>query len=93
MVERWESLYRNTLGEMPKMTKEELGKVVLPICNLCCGTPRETRLVFNPASNSQKKVILYDILKLPKKMKRNTKGKSVVSVDEKAIRSLLGGLG
>lgn len=85
-----------------KMLVEKYGKVLtegknkaeceelLPICHVCEGAPRETRLVFNPNSNTQAQVILYDILRLPKRFKRNAKGKSVLTTDEEALKSILG---
>jgi len=73
--------------EEKKMSKIMLEKLLLPICHVCCGLPRETRLRYNPNSGDQNKVVLYDVLKLPKKLKD---GK--LTTDEKAIRGILGGI-
>jgi len=70
----------------PKLTKAVL-ESFLPICHKCCGEPRETRLRWNPNSGDQNKVVLYDVLGLPKKTKD---GK--LTTDEKAIRGILGSI-
>ncbi len=72
------------------MSKAEMEEKLLPICHVCAGAPRETRTVFNPNSSDQSKVVLYEVLRLPKRFKRNTKGESVLTTDEKALKSLAG---
>ena len=72
-----------------KKTKKEL-EAMLPVCHVCCGHERETRLVFNPNSDTQVKVLMYEVLRLPKRTKRNSKGVSVVTTDAKALKSLAG---
>ena len=76
----------------PKAKKEELAEQWLGPCRVCGGAPRETRWTVNVNSNTQMCVLLYDVLKLPKKFKRNTKGASTVTADEQAMKTLLGGL-
>lgn len=75
-----------------KKTKEELETLALTTCEVCEGRPRETRLVANLNSDTQLQVLLYDILGAPKRFKRNTKGESVLTTDESALRSILGAL-
>ncbi len=86
-----EMLKRFRLPPDLKVSKKSLEKN-LPICHVCGGAPRETRWSFNANSDTQMKILLYDVLKLPKRLKRNNKGKSVLTVDEKALKGLLGGL-
>lgn len=75
-----------------KISKPELEERFLPVCHVCGGAPRETRWSVNPNSETQMKVILYELLRLPKKFKRNAKGESVLTVDEASLKSLLGGI-
>lgn len=75
-----------------KMTKAEAEERYLPVCHVCCGAPRETRLRVNYNSGDQMKALVYDVLGMPKKTKRNTKGESVLTVDEAALKNLLGGI-
>jgi len=70
------------------MKKDELEDLFLGVCKVCSGLPRETRLIYNPRSGSQNRVLLYDILKLPKKTKDGGK----LTTDEKALRKILGGI-
>ena len=56
-------------------------------CRRCKGRGERTRVRYNPASEKQNKVVLYDVLKLPP---RYEKGKLTTS--ESALRSLLGSL-
>jgi DNA polymerase I-like protein with 3'-5' exonuclease and polymerase domains len=53
-------------------------------CLQCSGAGAFTRAVFNPASTQQVAVVLYDVLRLPK---RTSGGK--VTTDEEALKSLL----
>jgi len=79
-----EKIPGNTVG----YTKTVLEAVLLSTCRVCEGKPRETRLRYNPNSGAQNKVVLYDVLKLPKKTKDGGK----LTTDEQAIRSILGGI-
>jgi len=85
LEEMHKDLFEPMSGPLEKTTKEKLEKLLLPICHVCCGDPRETRLRWNPNSGDQNKVVLYDVLKLPKKLKD---GK--LTTDEQAIRGILG---
>jgi len=69
-------------------TKADLEKALLPVCIECSGLPRETHLRYNPNSGDQNKVVLYDVLRLPKKTKDGGK----LTTDEQAIRGILGGI-
>lgn len=69
------------------MSKKDLETYGLHTCKVCKGLPRETRLRWNPNSGSQNKVILYDVLRLPKRLKQ---GK--LTSDEEALRGILGGI-
>ena len=51
----------------------------LPPCGVCGGEGQRTAWVFNLASNEQKAVVLFHLLKLPKR----------IQVDENALKSLL----
>ena len=73
---------------MKKWSKKNLEDTMLSVCRVCSGLLRETRLRYNPNSGDQNKVVLYDVLKLPKK----TKGGGKLTTDEKAIRGILGGI-
>jgi DNA polymerase I-like protein with 3'-5' exonuclease and polymerase domains len=53
-------------------------------CNVCGGAGESFRTEFNPASPEQVKIVLYDLLKLPKRTKD---GK--LTTDEEALKSLL----
>ena len=75
-----------------KIPKENLELIILGVCRVCGGAPRETRRVVSLNSNAQAKIILYDLLKVPKRFKRNTKGESVLTTDEEALRGLMGSL-
>ena len=57
---------------------------VLPVCTKCNGAGAFERLVFNPASPEQVKIVLYDLLRLPARTKD---GK--LTTDAKALKSLL----
>ncbi len=82
-------MYRSVYDKAPEKTaKAALEDAILPICHVCCGLPRETTLRYNPNSGSQNKVVLYDVLKLPKKTKDGGK----LTTDEQALRSILGGI-
>jgi hypothetical protein len=75
-----------------KMSKAELETWVLSVCRVCAGAPRETRWTVNANSPDQMKILLYEILKLPKRFSRNGKGVSTLTVDEQALKGLLGGI-
>jgi uracil-DNA glycosylase family 4 len=74
--------------EPQKALKEDLEGHLLGVCKVCNGEPRREWIEFNPNSHAQSKVLLYDILRLPKKMKD---GK--LTTDENALKALAGGLG
>lgn len=83
-------------GGDPSATKEELEAALLPVCRVCGGAPRREWLEYNPGSPEQSKVVLYDLLKLPKKWKtveRKGKKEQVLTCDEEAVKSLLAGVG
>jgi DNA polymerase I-like protein with 3'-5' exonuclease and polymerase domains len=73
-------------------TKADYESYVLDVCKVCGGAPRETRWAFNANSPDQMKILLYDILKLPKRFSRNGKGQSTLTVDEQALKGLLAGI-
>ena len=75
------------------MTKEELEHEWLFTCVVCGGKPRETRKVVNLRSGEQAKTIVYELLKMPKRFARNSKGESALVLDEEAVKSLLGVIG
>lgn len=56
-------------------------------CKLCDGAGRHEWIEFNGRSVDQKRIVLYDLLKLPK---RYNKGK--LSTDEDALRGIIGQL-
>lgn len=68
-----------------KATKTELEEAMLSPCTVCSNLPRREWLEWNPGSHDQNKVLLYDLLKLPRRTK---KGK--LRSDEEALKSLLG---
>lgn len=76
-----------------KLKKEVLEEKLLGVCAVCKGAPRETRRVVNLNSDTQQKIVLYEILKLPKRYAKNAKGESVLVSDEATMKSLLGGIG
>jgi len=56
----------------------------LPKCRQCGGEPKRDDLTFKPTSTQQVKIVLYNLLKLPKRLKD---GK--LTADEEALKSLL----
>lgn len=73
-----------------KPGKKELaasGKELQP-CSVCDGVGKWERFVFNPESNDQKKMLLYEALGIPP---RYEKGK--VTTNEEKLKDILGGLG
>jgi DNA polymerase I-like protein with 3'-5' exonuclease and polymerase domains len=82
-----EMLNKLELDKKTKRSKEDLARELLPVCHVCCGAPRETRWTFNANSTEQMKTLLYDVLRLPKKMKDGRP-----TVDEAALKALLGGI-
>jgi DNA polymerase I-like protein with 3'-5' exonuclease and polymerase domains len=70
------------------LKKSELEEKFLSVCAVCNGTPRREWIEFNPNSHAQSKVLLYDILRLPKRMKDGA-----LTTDENALKALAGGLG
>jgi len=72
------------LGGDPKLSKEELETQFLDVCRVCGGAPRRRWLEFNPRSVQQTAVVLYDVLKLPKRFE---KGK--MTTNEDALKGLL----
>jgi hypothetical protein len=75
-----------------KRTKEEIEQEMLATCCVCEGRPREVDINVNLNSDAQVKALLYDALRVPPRMKRNAKGKSVTTVDESALKAILGSL-
>ena len=70
-------------GDLPlKATKEELVDMLLQPCRECDGRGKWEEFSFNPRSNEQKAMLLYDCLKLPKR----------AGVDEETLVDLLGWL-
>lgn len=67
------------------------GSTLTP-CQRCGGLGKWDTLSFNPASDQQVQVLLYDLLKLPKRTKRNPQGKTILTVDEDALKGILGTL-
>jgi DNA polymerase I-like protein with 3'-5' exonuclease and polymerase domains len=64
------------------------GKTVaatLTACVQCGGLGSRLTWVFNPESDQQKKIVLYDLLKLPKKLNRDKK----LTADEEALKQLV----
>lgn len=68
-------------------TKKQLKEtgIELTTCVKCHGVEEASTLVYNPRSHDQNKVVLYDILRLPRRMKGG-----VARSDEDALKSLLG---
>lgn len=73
-------------------SKAVLEETHLGTCRVCGGRPRETRIVANLNSETQLKTLLFDVLGAPKRFQRNTKGESVLTVNEGALKSILGAL-
>lgn len=71
-------------GFEAKPTKKALGDKTLATCIVCDGVGAFTAACFSPSSPQQVAVLLYDVLKLPK---RTQGGK--VTTDEEALKSLL----
>lgn len=67
--------------------KAELEEEMLGVCKVCGGAPRETRWAFNANSDTQMKVLLYDLLKLPQRFNNGS-----LTVNEGALKSLLGAI-
>jgi uracil-DNA glycosylase family 4 len=65
-----------------KGTKGEMEARFLPVCRVCGGAERETKLEVNLNSNHQMKALLFDILRLPKR----------ASTDEATLKGLLAGI-
>jgi len=70
-----------------KWKKSELEASVIHECKTCEGNPKQEVFEFKPTSPHQVKELLYNVLKLPVKMKD---GK--LCSDEESLKSLLGGL-
>lgn len=68
-------------------TKKQLKEqnITLSVCTKCNGIEEKSKISYNPRSHDQNKIVLYDILRLPKRMKAG-----VLSSDENALKSLLG---
>lgn len=73
-----------TKKQLAQMGAEEGCPVDLAPCKVCNGAGAFESTVFNPNSADQLKVVLYDLLRMPKRMK-----KSALTVEEKALKSLL----
>ena len=71
-----------------KMKKADLEKRVLAPCQKCAGEGSWEEFSFNFDSTDQKKILLYEVLKIPT---RFHKGKA--SVAEEKMKDILGGLG
>ncbi len=81
-------LVAHTIFDSKAGTKEHFEQLCLSQCRKCKGQGQWETFQYNPGSNDQTKEILYNILHLPKRMK---KGK--LSSDEEALKALLGGVG
>jgi len=68
------------LQKVAKWKKQELEEYVLFPCRCCGGEGKIERFVFNPDSTDQKAILLYEVLKVPKRAK----------VDEATLKDLLG---
>jgi DNA polymerase I-like protein with 3'-5' exonuclease and polymerase domains len=75
-------------GGDPSEKKQALEQQLLGVCKVCGGKPRRTFYEWNPASHDQNKVVLYELLKLPKRFKG---GK--LRSDEEALKGIMGVLG
>lgn len=75
------------LGGDAKASKATLEETYLGVCRVCEGRGRTIRLDWNPQSHHQNKVVLFSVLKLPKRFKD---GK--LRSDEEALKGLLAGL-
>jgi len=64
--------------------KQIVGIIHLTPCRMCSGVGRGEEWSFNPSSPSQVKIALYNLLRLPKRMK-----KKKLSSDEEALKSLV----
>ena len=74
-------------GAGHSMKKTELERELLQPCKVCAGASRFELFDFNPNSDEQVADVLYNVLKLPV---RYNEGKP--TVDESALKGLLGGL-
>lgn len=74
-------------GGDPSKKKSELEEEMLQTCKVCKGAPREVRWAFNANSDTQMKVLLYDVLRLPRRMNKGS-----LTVNEAALKSLLGAI-
>lgn len=72
------------MGGDPALKKEELEATLLSTCKVCEGKPRREWLEFNCNSSAQKCVLLYDILKLPKRFLDGS-----LSANEDSMKGLL----
>lgn len=75
-------------SEAGKMKKAELEAWLLETCRVCRGQPRREWLEFNPNSTPQTCIVLYDLLKMPKKFNGGS-----LTADEGALKDLLGQIG
>ena len=69
------------------LTKAQLSEKILGVCGVCQGEPRQKWVAWNASSHHQNKLILYEILRLPKRYKNKK-----LSSDAEALKGLLGGL-
>jgi len=65
---------------VPNMKKAQLLSLLLKPCTVCNGVGQWEEYAFNPASNDQLAMLLFDVLKLPRRE----------SVDETSLKGLLG---
>ena len=70
------------LEAIPKMKKAQLVEQFLKPCEVCGGRGQWQTFDFNPASNDQKRDLLYNALKLPERAK----------VDESTLKDIIGWL-
>lgn len=71
-------------GGDPSKLKRELEEEMLSTCKVCEGKPRREWLEFNPNSSDQRCLVLFDILRLPKRYNHGS-----LTADESALKSLL----
>src|SRR3990167_9082505 len=71
-------------GFAAKPSKKALGAYVLAPCTMCEGAGEARVAAFNANSPQQIAIVLYDVLKLPKRTKDGA-----VRADEEALKSLL----
>lgn len=71
-------------GGDPSKLKAELEEEMLSVCEVCEGKAREEWIEFNEASTTQKRLVLYDLLRLPKRYNGGS-----LTADEDSLKNLL----